>query len=107
VSVQATVVGRNKRSAVPAMNLQPTAVMSDYRRWYIQGGTFFLTVVTYSRRPILTTDAGRGILHSAIETVRKKRPFDLFATVLLPDHWHLIIRLPAGDFDYSTRIQTH
>ena len=79
--------------------------MSDYRRWFVPGGTFFLTVVTYDRRPILATEPGRRLLRAAIETVREKRPFELFATVLLPDHWHLIMRLPVGDADYSTRMK--
>jgi putative transposase len=79
--------------------------MSDYRRWYVPGGMFFLTLVTYRRRPILTTSEGREFLRSAIKTVRNQRPFDLFATVLLPDHWHLIAQLPHGDADYSTRIK--
>jgi putative transposase len=79
--------------------------MPDYRRWFVPGGTVFLTVVTYRRRPILTTEPGRRILHKAVETVRKKRPFELFATVLLPDHWHVIMRLPQGDCNYSVRIK--
>ncbi len=33
------------------------------------------------------------------------RPFRLVATVLLPDHWHLVMSLPAGDFDYPTRLK--
>jgi len=79
--------------------------MSDYRRWYVPGGMFFFTVVTYDRRPILTTDEGRAFLHDATETIRKDRLFDLFATVLLPDHWHLIMQLPSGDQDYATRMK--
>jgi hypothetical protein len=46
--------------------------MSDYRRWYIPGGMFSFTVVTYDRRPILITDEGRSFLHEAIETIRKR-----------------------------------
>ncbi|QEG39850.1 Transposase IS200 like protein [Roseimaritima ulvae] len=65
----------------------------------------FLTIVTYGRRPILTTENGRKFLRSAITTVRKKRPFSLFATCLLPDHWHLIMHLPKGDKDYSMRVK--
>ena len=79
--------------------------MSDYRRWYVPGGMYFFTVVSYARRPILTTDEGRRFLHWAIETIRSSRPFELFATVLLPDHWHLIMQLPSGDTDYSVRIK--
>jgi len=79
--------------------------MSNYRRNFRPGGFYFFTLVTYNRRPILTTDHGRTFLRDAITTVRKKRPFKLFATVLLPDHWHLIMRLPAADADYSCRLK--
>ena len=79
--------------------------MSDYRRWYVPGGTFFFTVVAYNRRPILTTDAGRRLLRTAIESVRGRHPFTLVATVLLPDHWHLVMQLPSGDQRYSLRMK--
>jgi putative transposase len=79
--------------------------MSDYRRWFVPGGTFFFTVVTYGRRPILTTDAGRSFLRLAIESVRERHPFTLIATVLQPDHWHLVMQLPDGDQRYSVRMK--
>ena len=79
--------------------------MSDYRRWYVSGGTFYFTVVTYARRPILTTDHGRVFLRKAIASVRKRHPFSLVATVLLPDHWHLIMQLPSSDDRYSLRMK--
>jgi putative transposase len=79
--------------------------MSDYRRWFVPGGTFFLTVVTYARRPILTTDDGRSFLRTAITSVRERHPFTLVANVLLPDHWHLIMQLPPGDDRYSLRMK--
>ncbi len=44
--------------------------MSDFRRYFVPGGMYFFTVVTYGRRPILTTEAGRKHLRTAIETVR-------------------------------------
>jgi len=79
--------------------------MSDYRRWFVPGGMVFLTVVTASRRPILTTEEGRSMLHDAIEKVRQRHPFGRFATVLLPDHWHLVMSLPAGEDGYSIRMR--
>ena len=79
--------------------------MSDYRRWFVPGGTYFLTIVTYNRRPILTTDTGRMLLRSAIEEIRTTKPFSMIATVLLPDHWHIVLALPSGDSDYSTRMK--
>jgi putative transposase len=79
--------------------------MSDYRRFYVPGGMYFFTVVTYNRRNILTTDSGRRFLRTAIQIVHEDRPFQLFATVLLPDHWHLVMQLPPNDFDFSTRLK--
>lgn len=79
--------------------------MSDYRRWRVPGGAVFLTVVTYSRQSILTTEPGRLFLRDAIEAVRRGMPFELYASVLLPDHWHLVMQLPPNDADYSTRIK--
>jgi putative transposase len=76
--------------------------MSDYRRSR-EGRTFFFTVVTHERRPILTTEAGRSLLRSAIYEVKEERPFEIVATVLLPDHLHAVWTLPPGDTDYSTR----
>jgi len=39
--------------------------MPEYRRSYIEGGTYFFTVVTYNRRPILTsTEATAGRVRS-------------------------------------------
>lgn len=77
--------------------------MPNYRRYYVPGGTYFFTVVTCGRRPILCTDAGRAGLRAAIESVRADRPFELTAVALLPDHLHAIWTLPAGDADYSGR----
>lgn len=35
--------------------------------------------------------------------VRKARPFDIDAIVVLPDHLHCIWTLPDGDADFMTR----
>ncbi|WP_442484099.1 REP-associated tyrosine transposase [Aeoliella sp. SH292] len=79
--------------------------MSDFRRYYVAGATYFFTVVSYRRRPILTTEPGRRLLREAIEKVRSSHSFDLVANVLLPDHWHLVMQLPSADADYSLRMR--
>ena len=79
--------------------------MSDYRRYFVPGAMYFFTVVTYGREPILTTDAGRKILRESIQLVRRRSTFSLFATVLIPDHWHLIMSLPPGDAGYPMRMK--
>ncbi len=77
--------------------------MPDYRRWYVSGGTFFFTLVTYNRRPILCTDLARRCLHEAIDKVRTDWPCELVAIVLLPDHLHTVWTLPPGDVSYPIR----
>lgn len=78
--------------------------MSRYRRAHDPGGTFFLTLVTHQRRSFLDGDRARLCLRDAIDKTRATRPFDLLQSVLLPDHLHLILRLPADDADFSTRV---
>jgi putative transposase len=77
--------------------------MPDYRRWYVPGGTYFFTAVTHARRPILCGEVARKCLHEAIAIVRKKRPIELVAIVLLPDHIHSVWTLPQGDAAYPVR----
>lgn len=77
--------------------------MPDYRRYFLPGGTFYFTLATYARRPILTTDLGRRCLREAVVTIRRLYPFQLFAVCLLPDHLHCVWTLPQKDADYSTR----
>ncbi len=79
--------------------------MSDYRRWYVSGGTYFFTLVTFGRRKILTSELARPLLRAAIDEVREVMPLDIVAWVLLPDHLHTVWTLPTGDCAYSQRWQ--
>lgn len=77
--------------------------MSHYRRSNAPGASYFFTVVTHRRQPILCDEAVRNTLRSAIEKVRVAHPFSIDAWVLLPDHLHCVWTLPAGDCDFSSR----
>jgi len=77
--------------------------MSDYRRAFQPGGTFFFTVVSYRRRPFLTEARSRQALRQAFEHTRVRFPFRQEAVVLLPDHLHCLWTLPEGDADFSVR----
>jgi putative transposase len=79
--------------------------MSNYRRLYIPGGTYFFTVVTYHRQPIFVNDARVELLRYAFREVKAKRPFDIVAVVILPNHLHCLWNLPDGDADFSTHWQ--
>ena len=77
--------------------------MPDYRRLYQHGGTWFFTVVTFHRRPLLQEDYCVSLLSNCLEHVKQRHPFVIDAQVILPDHLHCIWTLPAGDTDFSTR----
>ena len=67
------------------------------------GGTFFFTLVTNNRNPILCNSNSRTILRQAFNTARTYWPFKIQAIVLLPDHLHAIWTLPENDGDFSRR----
>ena len=77
--------------------------MPSYRRAIVPGGTFFFTVVSWQRRPVLCNPDIRATLRAAITTVRKTHPFTVNAWVLLPDHLHCVWTLPDGDADFAVR----
>lgn len=78
--------------------------MSDYRRYFVEGGTYFFTIVTYQRRLLFDNERNVSLLRSAIATVLNDMPFEINAAVVLPDHLHFIWSLPRGDANYSKRI---
>ena len=77
--------------------------MSNYRSSKTPGGSYFFTVITYRRQPLLTLAESRAILRSMIRETRQNHPFAIDAWVLLPEHLHCIWTLPPVDTDYSTR----
>jgi putative transposase len=77
--------------------------MPNYRRAKTGGATYFFTVVTYQRQPLLCIDERRTALKEVVSEIARRHPFTVDAWVLLPDHLHCIWTLPEGDSDYSTR----
>lgn len=77
--------------------------MPEYRRAFRPGGVFFFTVVSNLRRRLLCGATARVCLRAAFQEVQAESPFDVLATVLLPDHLHALWQLPAGDTDFSVR----
>ena len=73
--------------------------MSNSHRYFVSGGLVFFTVVTYQRRPILTTAVGGRCLREALVTIRARRPFEI------PAYYnpvkHRLVRCPR-DWSYSS-----
>jgi putative transposase len=77
--------------------------MPQFRRALVPGGTFFFTVVTAHRAPIFRTQRAVALLRRATADTRSRWPFEIQATVVLPDHLHAIWTLPDEDADFSQR----
>ena len=73
-----------------------------YRRNFLPGGTYFFTVTLLDRRSNLLVDS-IDALRAAFRTARKERPFEIEAVVILRDHLHAIMKLPADDSDFAGR----
>ena len=77
-----------------------------YRRSTEKGGTYFFTLVTYQRQPILTIAGNIERLREAFRRETEKRPFSLESIVIFPDHLHCIMTLPENDNEYSKRLSS-
>jgi len=75
----------------------------QYRRSRQSGGSYFFTLVTHQRQPLLSIPENIGRLRIAFKREMEKYPFTIDAIVVLPDHLHTIWTLPENDTDYSTR----
>jgi putative transposase len=83
--------------------LRYTLVVPEYRRAFVPGGTFFFTLVTEGRAPVLTTALAGDCLRAAFRETLARWPFDVRGIVLLPDHLHTIWTLPDDETDFSIR----
>ncbi|MFI3191121.1 transposase [Crenothrix sp. D3] len=76
--------------------------MTNYRRYRINGGTYFFTVNLAERQRSLLTERVDS-LREAFREVKNAHPFVIDAVVILPEHLHTIWTLPQGDDDFSLR----
>jgi putative transposase len=76
--------------------------MTNYRRNFLAGGSFFFTANLADRRQRLLADH-IGVLRKAFRDIRQRHPFTIDAIVVLPDHLHAIWTLPDGDADFALR----
>lgn len=77
--------------------------MTEYRRAYVPGATWFFTVNLAQRRGNHLLLEHLPLLRTAFDGVKTRHPFRMDAVVILPDHLHCIWTLPEGDADFSLR----
>lgn len=78
--------------------------MVAYRRARVAGGCYFLTLTLQDRSSDLLVRYATQ-LRLCLRAVQTQMPFRLPALVVLPDHLHMLMMLPADDADFSTRVR--
>lgn len=76
--------------------------MTNYKRYFLSGGTYFFTVNLAQRDNTLLIDHVDD-LRKVFAQVKEEQPFNIDAIVILPEHLHAIWTLPEGDSDFSNR----
>ena len=69
----------------------PNWLMPRYRRYFAEGQTVFLTLVTDGRRPWLFREAIKNEVLTALRETREHHRFKHHGHVLLHDHLHLLL----------------
>jgi putative transposase len=76
--------------------------MSNYRRAWVPGGTYFFTVNLQNRQSDLLIRE-IALLRRAVATTRERHPFSINAWAVLPEHMHCLWTLPSDDSDFARR----
>jgi putative transposase len=77
--------------------------MSNYKRIFIDGYSYFITIVTHERNPILIKNI--ALLRESFYISKQKYEYKIDAIVILPEHLHMIIS-PQYAKDYPHIIRT-
>jgi putative transposase len=75
--------------------------MPNYRRFYIPNATIFITCVTRNRYPYLKSKTDIDIFLGTVEKVNEIHPFELQAYVMLPDHFHWLMKVDESSGNFS------
>ncbi len=75
--------------------------MTEYRRLKLPNHPVFITIVTFNRNPLLISNI--ELLRESFNIAMQKHDFEIFASVVLPEHIHLILNLPETT-NYSSVI---
>ena len=77
--------------------------MAKYKRIFLDGHSYYITVVTHQRNPILLENI--DLLRESFQTSKKMYQYTIDAIVILPDHFHMIIT-PKNAEEYPHIIRT-
>jgi len=63
--------------------------MSNYKRIFMDGYSYFITVITHQRNPILIENI--TLLRESFSVSKSRYKYSIDAIVIMPDHFHMII----------------
>jgi putative transposase len=75
--------------------------MTDIRRYYLPNSIVFITSVTKNRIKIFSSKENIDLYWDVMRKLMLLNPFELMAYVLLPDHFHWMIKLPQENPNFS------
>jgi len=75
--------------------------MPNFRRYYIPNATVFISCVTRDRYPYLQSEMDVDTFIETLSNVLEYHPFRILAHVILPDHFHWLMKVDDPDGDFS------
>jgi len=75
--------------------------MPNFRRYYVPNAIVFITAVTANRIPYFQREDDIVLFWQTLREAQRHHPFRLLAYVLLPDHFHWLMRVEREDGNFS------
>jgi putative transposase len=75
--------------------------MPDYRRFYLPDAIVFVTCVTKNRYPYLKSRKDVNLFLMTLAKVNEIKPIKLLAYVILPDHFHWLMKVDDSSGNFS------
>ncbi len=75
--------------------------MHNVNRYYVPGAIVFITSVTKDRIPYLRAENDVSLFFETLRRVQRIHPFRLLAYVVLPDHFHWLMRADNASGNFS------
>jgi putative transposase len=78
--------------------------MTNIRRIHCPGYPYFITNITKNRWPFLIDNV--DLFWEAVNNIKNRIPFELYAWVILPEHFHLLVYPQDGNIsDFMNRLK--
>ncbi|MGE5223916.1 MAG: REP-associated tyrosine transposase [Omnitrophica WOR_2 bacterium] len=75
--------------------------MSKLHRYYVPGAIVFLSIVTKDRIPYFGSQENIDLFWKILRNVQQIHPYNLLAYVLMPDHFHCLMKTENDQGNFS------